>query len=346
MAGEAAEFFMKGSNDWKVGADIFKGTGSLRYMDDPTRDGRSIGHASNYTTGMDVHHSSGVFNRAFYLIATKTGWNTRKAFDVFVLANQTYWSQNTNYIEGACGALKATTDLGYSSDDVVSAFNTVGVSTVSCGGGSQEDPVLENGVTQSGLSGTTGSESRFTFEAPTTATKVEFKLLGGSGDADMYVSFGSNPTTSSYDCRPYKSGNTETCTFSAPQAGTYHVMLRGYSNYSNTTLTGTYEEATGGQPDSGTESNLAANLNNRVYFTVYVPNGTTTLKADITGGTGDADLYVRKGSRPTTGSYDCRPYKNGNEETCSVANPAADVWHIGIRAYTQFSGVTLNWSYQ
>ena len=44
MAGEAAEYFMKGSNDWLVGADIFKqAEGSLRYMEDPTRDGRSIG---------------------------------------------------------------------------------------------------------------------------------------------------------------------------------------------------------------------------------------------------------------------------------------------------------------
>lgn len=30
---------MKGSNDWKVGADIFKGNGALRYMDQPSRDG-------------------------------------------------------------------------------------------------------------------------------------------------------------------------------------------------------------------------------------------------------------------------------------------------------------------
>src|SRR5688572_9676182 len=35
MAGEAAEFFMKGTNDWLVGAQIFKGTGALRYMNNP-----------------------------------------------------------------------------------------------------------------------------------------------------------------------------------------------------------------------------------------------------------------------------------------------------------------------
>ncbi|MBO7942914.1 M4 family metallopeptidase, partial [Streptomyces sp. S9] len=48
MAGEAAEYYMNGTNDFLVGAQIFKASGALRYMDDPTRDGRSIGHASNY----------------------------------------------------------------------------------------------------------------------------------------------------------------------------------------------------------------------------------------------------------------------------------------------------------
>ena len=37
MAGEAAEFYMRGSNDWLVGADIFKGSGALRYMNNRRR---------------------------------------------------------------------------------------------------------------------------------------------------------------------------------------------------------------------------------------------------------------------------------------------------------------------
>lgn len=128
MAGEAAEFFMRGSNDWKVGSDIIKGSGSLRYMDDPNRDGRSIGHASDYTAGMDVHYSSGVYNRAFYLLANKSGWDTHKAFDVFVLANQMYWSPSSNYNDGACGVINAAGDYGYSVSDITDAFASVGVS--------------------------------------------------------------------------------------------------------------------------------------------------------------------------------------------------------------------------
>ncbi len=35
----------------------------------------------------------------------------------------------------------------------------------------------------------------------------------------MYVKFGAAPTTTTYDCRPYPSGNAETCTFTNPAAG-------------------------------------------------------------------------------------------------------------------------------
>nr|WP_284730705.1 M4 family metallopeptidase [Shewanella jiangmenensis] len=128
MAGEAAEYYMRGHNDWMVGYDIFKGNGALRYMNDPTKDGRSIGHASNYSSGMDVHYSSGVYNKAFYLLASKGGWNTQKAFDVFVLANQMYWSATSTFNQGACGVQQAAADKGYSVADVTSAFASVGVS--------------------------------------------------------------------------------------------------------------------------------------------------------------------------------------------------------------------------
>jgi len=132
MAGEAAEYYMNGTNDFLVGAQIYKSNGALRYMDDPTQDGTSIGHASNYYNGMDVHYSSGVYNRAFYLLATTAGWDTQKAFEVFAKANQNYWTSSTNFNNGACGVADAATDLGYSATDVTDAFAVVGVT---CGGG-------------------------------------------------------------------------------------------------------------------------------------------------------------------------------------------------------------------
>ncbi|MBN7136636.1 hypothetical protein A7A76_17960 [Lysobacter enzymogenes] len=132
IAGEAAEFYMRGSNDFLVGAQIFKGTGALRYMANPPQDGRSIGHASNYYNGLDVHYSSGVYNKAFYLLASKSGWGTVKAFKVFAKANKDYWTPSTDFNQGACGVEQAATDLGFTLADVSDAFLQVGVD---CPGG-------------------------------------------------------------------------------------------------------------------------------------------------------------------------------------------------------------------
>ncbi len=346
MAGEAAEYFMKGSNDWMVGADIYKGQGSLRYMDDPTRDGSSIGHASDYVSGMDVHHSSGVFNRAFYLIATSEGWDTRQAFDIFVLANQMYWNQSTNYEAGACGAVDATEALGYDLEVVIDAFDTVGVSTAACAPTGPVESELENGVPLTGLQGGQGSEQRFTLSVPAGASDLTISISGGSGDADLYTQFGSEPSTSNYDCRPWEDGNAESCTVASPEAGVYHVMVRGYNSYQGVTLLAEFDEGTdGGGPDAGTESNLSAAQGQWLYYTIDVPAGMSSLNVGIEGGSGDADLYVRQGDQPTSNRYDCRPYRSGNIEQCSFTNPAADTWTVGIRAYYAFSGVTLNWSY-
>lgn len=58
-----------------------------------------------------------------------------------------------------------------------------------------------------------------------------------------------------------------------------------------------------------------------------------------TGATGDADLYVRRGKDPTTTLYACRPYLNGNTETCTFNNPTAGTYHIGVRGYKAYSHV-------
>ena len=214
--------------------------------------------------------------------------------------------------------------------------------TVTAPGGG--DSVLSNGVAKTNLSGTSGEEAFYTLEVPAGATNLSFVISGGSGDADLYVRFGSQPTTSSYECRPYLNGNNETCSISNVQAGTYHVMVRAYSAYSGLSLTGSYTEPGGGGNTGGTysESNLSGARRSWQHFTIEVPEGMSSLEVNMAGGSGDADMYVRNGSRPTTSSYDCRPYKNGNTETCSFNNPAAGTWHISIRGYSAYSGVNLD----
>ncbi|MBK8284234.1 MAG: M4 family metallopeptidase [Ahniella sp.] len=279
MAGEAAEFFMKGSNDWLVGADIFKGTGSLRYMNNPPQDGKSIDNAANFTSGMDVHHSSGVYNKAFYLLATKAGWDTKKAFQVFARANDLYWTASSTYNQAACGSETAATDLGFTKADVTAAFTSVGVACAT-GGGGGATVVLTNGVAKTSQSAAAGSYLNYTLVVPAGATGLKFVSSGGTGDADMFVKFGSAPTDTVYDCRSAGGTNAETCNIATAQAGTYYVRLKAYSAFSGLSITGSYTAGGGG--GGGTQT-----YSNGTDYTI-ADNATVNSPIAVSGRTGNA----------------------------------------------------------
>ncbi|WP_433925518.1 S8 family peptidase [Stenotrophomonas nematodicola] len=109
---------------------------------------------------------------------------------------------------------------------------------------------------------------------------------------------------------------------------------------------------TGPGPGTGTVlqnnvpvTGLGAASGASLAYTVNVPSGSAQLKVTIAGGSGDADLYVRSGSAPTDTVYNCRPYLSGNNETCTINAPAAGTWHVRVKAYTTFSGLSLTAQY-
>ena len=315
------------------------------------------------------------------------------------------------------------------------ATHSKSASVTVSGGGSPGGGALGNGVPVTGISGAASSQQYWTISVPAGASNLVIETSGGTGDMDLYVRQGSQPTTSTYDCRPYKSGNVESCSFAAPVAGTYHVMLRGYSAFTGVTLKASYSTtapnvppvanftssvsgltvnftdtssdsdgtiasrswnlgdgttstatnpsktysaagtytvtltvtdnkgATHSKSASVTVSGGGANsgggaLSNNVavtgisgaassakYWTITVPAGARNLNITTSGGTGDMDMYVRFGAQPTTSTYDCRPYKAGNSETCTAATPSVGTYHIMLRGYSAYSGVTLKASY-
>ncbi|MEO5596498.1 MAG: PPC domain-containing protein, partial [Lysobacteraceae bacterium] len=208
---------------------------------------------------------------------------------------------------------------------------------------------LTNGVAKTGISGATGAYVKYTMVVPAGATGLKFVMSGGTGDADMYVKFGSQPTDSVYDCRPYANGNAETCTIATAQAGTYYINLKGYAAFTGVSLTGSYTAgSTGCTPSgtvlcSGTLVNLPTVATGGVSstYSIVVPAGKTSLVVNIASGTGDADLYVKAGSAPTSTSYTCRPYTSSSTETCTISSPAAGTYYMNVRAYAGFSGETL-----
>jgi len=135
MAAQVAEFYVKNESSWDIGHDIMKessGYAVLRYMDKPSRDGRSIDHANEYHEGMNVHYSSGVYNRLFYMLANQPGWDVRQAFHVMLKANVDYWTPYSTFEQGACGVLSSAKDLELSVDAVKLALDDVRINYRTC----------------------------------------------------------------------------------------------------------------------------------------------------------------------------------------------------------------------
>ncbi|KFA88383.1 pre-peptidase C-terminal domain-containing protein, partial [Archangium violaceum] len=120
---------------------------------------------------------------------------------------------------------------------VSAAWTAVGV------GASTPPPAavaLTNGVALTSQSASTGAEKHYYLDVPASRAS-SFVSSGGTGDADLYVRIGAAPTTSSYNCRPYLSGNAETCNIAAQStAQRMYVMLRAYSTFSGVSIKGTY----------------------------------------------------------------------------------------------------------
>jgi hypothetical protein len=280
--------------------------------------------------------------------------------------------------------------------------------------------------------------------------------MTGTGDADLHVRFGAEPTDTAYDCRPYAGSSDETCELTVPAGVTAaFVSVLGYADASSFSLAIT----TGGmvpqnyhfnanavkfysvkldvkyisEASSSTDGNLSSTIDRYTHNDhyeyilevdangkiiggewigaskkahpdfVWLPisvgstsvaggkityarvkelldksmnppggGGTTTptekvvnesgtvakdawkhygpfnvgaganLTATMTGDN-DADLYVRKGAAPTTASYDCRPYKSGSAEACTVVGPGAV--YVSVRGYAASSNFVLKVTY-
>jgi len=99
-----------------------------------------------------------------------------------------------------------------------------------------ECPVLENGVTLTGLSGSAGSDTCYQVTAPAYATGgVKFATTGGPY---LYVRAGTLPDPRGgywiWDC------NGSSCTLYPYFTTTYYVVLHGYSAYTGATLQASY----------------------------------------------------------------------------------------------------------
>ncbi len=337
----AAEAYKVGainSNTWKIGEDIYTpGTSgdALRYMNDPIADGSSYDYyPTRYTGTQDnggVHLNSGIANLAFYLLV-QGGTHPRgktsvvvpalgmtQAEKIFYIANRDYMTSSTNF-QGARNATAsaATALYGATAEAAVQkAWDAVGVP-----GGAVAVTTLSNNVTVSSLSASTGNWKYFKITVPASQTSLKFTMSGGTGDADLYVKRGAMPTSSSYDYRPYLSGNNETVSVTNPVAGDWYVGLYAYSTYSGVSLNATYTGGTTPPPTTCTTytgSLTGAGVSSyKPSSTGYVSSVSGTHTGKLTGpSSADFDLYLQK--KNTSGTWSSVKASEGSTSTENIS---------------------------
>ncbi len=238
--------------------------------------------------------------------------------------------------EGTYQVTLTVTDDGGLSD---SATTTATVSAVNNGS------ELTNGVAVP-VQGAQGSETYFTMQVPANASDLSFKINGGSGDADLYVRYGSQPTLQTYDCRPWLNGNQETCNISNAKAGTYHIMIAGYNAY-NTNVTGSYTASGGGNvpnacntssPQTGgrLQDDKAVCLSNQstMWFSLADVSGATSIAISSGNGTGDINLEYSNAGWPNGSNVQASSSNSGNGE-CIVISNQSQYW-----GYLKVSGTS------
>jgi serine protease len=93
--------------------------------------------------------------------------------------------------------------------------------------------------------------------------------------------------------------------------------------------------------DGVTVTQLEGEENDTLMFAIDVPSDALSLSIKSFGDNGDADLYVRHESQPTLELFDCRPYRYGNNEQCSIRPASPGRYYVMLHGYTSFSGVNL-----
>lgn len=85
--------------------------------------------------------------------------------------------------------------------------------------------------------------------------------------------------------------------------------------------------------------NISGSAGSNTYYKVTV-DGTSDLEISISGGSGDADLFVKHEGDPSQSNWDCRPYAYGNNETCSFAG-ASGTYYIMINGWSSYADLSL-----
>ncbi|MGR5390581.1 trypsin-like peptidase domain-containing protein [Vibrio crassostreae] len=98
-----------------------------------------------------------------------------------------------------------------------------------------EIPEVTLGSLITDLAATSGQQKLFVLKAANRTSDVTATIKQGVGDADLYIRSGAEPTKSTYDCRPYRSGSFESCEVPMADEDLY-IMINAFRSFSGLSL--------------------------------------------------------------------------------------------------------------
>jgi hypothetical protein len=161
-----------------------------------------------------------------------------------------------------------------------------------------------------------------------------------TGDADLYVKEGGPASPDDHGFKSWESGRKPDKITLAVEAGkTYGIAVHGWKA-SDFAL-----KVTGpmiGEPDPEPDTEPvrfsragAVERNQEEHFEIPIAkDGVLKIRME---GTGDADIYLRVGEKPTEDDWDFRPYKDGSNEGGEINVEAGDVVYGMVRGYANRS---------
>ncbi len=157
-----------------------------------------------------------------------------------------------------------------------------------------------------------------------------------AGVAALYLA--ANPSKTPAEVQAALKSNAASGKVSSAGTGSPNLLLQSL-------FAGTGARASIPLNNGETVSNIADTLNGDRLYTITVPNGASNLNISSSGGSGNADLYVRLGSAPQLNAFDCSSVGTANTESCLFATPTTGVYHILLHATADYSALNLNVNY-
>jgi hypothetical protein len=203
-----------------------------------------------------------------------------------------------------------------------------------------------------------GTWSYYFLDVGSGVSELIVDVLDLSGDASLYLRFGSKPGyEQEASCIVHNatvSTNNRRCALVDPAAGRWWIGVTNRDENVQIDYTVVAHWGSSSDRELANRSPLSDHLSSSSagaawkYYFVDLADGSADLLVELSSLSADADLYLRHGAKPDRTTYDCASRAGYNlPDHCAVSSPAAGRWWIGVNNFaTGFIGYQLKASWR